>query len=128
MDVENHHQLAEAIRASRRDAIEKAAANQRWQAALVDETEVAFKIFTNLLASDGVRAALYSLLRRTDYRFIAIFRFQNGKATSVVYVDRESLGDFAGRRGAGHRDLLLFREGEQRTVRRSRRDVRLTHR
>lgn len=57
----------------------------------VDETAVALSVFDRLLASDGPRAALYSLLRRTDYRFISIFRFRDGKATSVVHVDREKL-------------------------------------
>ena len=57
----------------------------------IDPTAVAFSVFSKLLASDGLRAALYSLLRRTDYRFISIFRFKDGKATSAVHVDREDL-------------------------------------
>lgn len=57
----------------------------------VDRTAVAFNVFARLLATDGVRAALYSLLRLTDYRFISIFRFQAGKATSAVHVDRTDL-------------------------------------
>ena len=57
----------------------------------IDRTAVAFNVFSRLLASEGVRAALYSLLRLTDYRFISVFRFQDGKATSAVHVDRENL-------------------------------------
>lgn len=57
----------------------------------IDPTAVAFNVFARLLDSDGLRAALYSLLRRSDYRFVSIFRFKQGKATSVVHVDRENL-------------------------------------
>lgn len=57
----------------------------------VDQTAVAFRVFQRLLDAGDIREALYSLLRLTDYRFIAIFRFQDGRATSVVYVDREDL-------------------------------------
>jgi hypothetical protein len=57
----------------------------------VDQTVVAFNVFANLLASDGIRSALYSVLRKSDYRFISIFRFQDGRATSAVHVDREDL-------------------------------------
>ncbi len=41
--------------------------------------------------SDGIRSALYSVLRLSNYRFISIFRFNDGMATSVVHVDREDL-------------------------------------
>ncbi len=57
----------------------------------IDQTAVAFSVFSKLLAAEGVRAALYSLLRRTDYRYISIFRFKDGMATSAVHVDREDL-------------------------------------
>lgn len=57
----------------------------------VNDTAVAFSVFTRLMATDGLRMALYALLRRTDYRYIGIFRFQAGMATSVVHVDREDL-------------------------------------
>lgn len=58
----------------------------------IDQTAAAFNVFASLLTSDGVRAALYSVLRRSEYRFISVFRFKNGKATSSVHVDRENLG------------------------------------
>ncbi len=57
----------------------------------IDQGAVALNVFASLLDKEGVRAALYSLLRRSDYRFISIFRFQDGKATSVVHVDRQDL-------------------------------------
>lgn len=57
----------------------------------VDETAVAFNVFAKLLASDGIRSALYSVLRRSNYRYLSIFRFKDGKATSCVHVDREDL-------------------------------------
>lgn len=58
----------------------------------IDQTAAAFNVFASLLQTDGIRAALYSVLRRSDYRFIGIFRFKDGKATSAVHVDRENLG------------------------------------
>jgi len=59
----------------------------------IDKTAVAFSVFSRLLETDGLRAAMYSLLRLTDHRFISIFRFQDGMATSAVHVDREDLTD-----------------------------------
>lgn len=57
----------------------------------IDATAVAFNVFARLLATDGIRAALYSVLRRSEYRFIGVFRFKAGKAASCVHVDRENL-------------------------------------
>ena len=57
----------------------------------IDQTTVAFNVFSSLLGSDGIRAALYAVLRQSDYRFLSIFRFQDGKATSCVHVDRADL-------------------------------------
>ena len=37
--------------------------------------------FAVQLRSDGLREALATLLRKTDYRFIGIWRFQDGKNT-----------------------------------------------
>jgi GAF domain-containing protein len=59
----------------------------------IDQTAVAFNVFSRLLYSDGIRAALYAVLRNSSYRFLSIFRFQNGLATSCVHVDRENLAD-----------------------------------
>lgn len=59
----------------------------------VDDSLAAFNTFSTLLATEGIRAALYSVLRKSDYRFIGIFRFRNGKATSTVHVDRMDLND-----------------------------------
>ena len=57
----------------------------------IDQTVVAFNVFSRLLVSDGIRAALYAVLRQSHYRFLSIFRFQDGKATSCVHVDRADL-------------------------------------
>ena len=43
-----------------------------------------------ILQVDGLRAALAYLLKLTDYRFIGIFRFQDGMATAAVHYDREN--------------------------------------
>lgn len=52
-------------------------------------TDETFTEFSATLASAGVREALASLLMLTDYRFIGIFRFQNGRAAAAVHYDRE---------------------------------------
>lgn len=57
----------------------------------IDPGVVAFNVFAKLMETDGIRAALYSVLRKSDYRFIGIFRFKDGKATSAVHVDRQNL-------------------------------------
>lgn len=86
--------LTRAVEASRQqarvggDAGGRAAVDAFGQ---IDPTVVAFNVFANLLSTDGIRAALYSVLRRSNYRFISIFRFRDGLATSAVHVDREDL-------------------------------------
>lgn len=52
-------------------------------------TRIAFDSFARRLADEGVRPALAWLLGLSDYRFIGIFRFANGKAAAAVHVDRE---------------------------------------
>ena len=53
-------------------------------------TDTAFRVFANLLKTRGIREAMFYLVGLTDYRFIGIFRFQGGKATSAVHIDREN--------------------------------------
>jgi GAF domain-containing protein len=48
-----------------------------------------FDTFSKTLGASGLRPALAYLLGLTDYRFIAIFRFQDGKANAAVFYDRE---------------------------------------
>ncbi len=55
-----------------------------------DGTKARFSAFTSILRSSGLRAALADLLAPTDYRFIAIFRFQGDRANAAVYYDREN--------------------------------------
>lgn len=56
----------------------------------VPTTDEAFTRFSDTLDAAGLRAALAYLLALTDYRFIAIFRYQEGKANTVVFCDREN--------------------------------------
>ena len=51
-------------------------------------TEAAFRTFADILDVQGVRPALAYLGGLSDYRFVSIFRFKDGKATSAVHVDR----------------------------------------
>jgi GAF domain-containing protein len=87
-------ELKEAVDVARGQARSGMAAGVRpavSSAGQIDQTAVAFNVFSKLLISDGIRAALYSVLRHSSYRFISIFRFMDGKATSCVHVDREDL-------------------------------------
>lgn len=56
----------------------------------IHASQAAFETFSQTLASSGLRPALAYLLSLTDYRFIAIFRFEDGQANAAVYVDREN--------------------------------------
>ncbi len=55
--------------------------------ALDDDSAV--REFSRLLDTNGARAALAFLLSRSAYRFIAVFRFKDGRSTAVLFVDRE---------------------------------------
>ena len=48
-----------------------------------------FQRFSEILASAGLRSALADLVTSTDYRFIAIFRFEGDRANAAVFFDRE---------------------------------------
>ena len=56
----------------------------------VRSTVANFDTFSRTLQASGVRPALAYLLGLTDYRFISIFRFENGQANAAVYFDREN--------------------------------------
>lgn len=51
-------------------------------------TDAAFARFSELLDERGLRDALAYLVGLSDYRFIGIFRFENGMANAAVHVDR----------------------------------------
>ena len=53
------------------------------------EDSAAFADFVVAMKALGLREALGNLLKRTDYRFIGIWRFENGKANAAVHFDRE---------------------------------------
>lgn len=58
-------------------------------APLSPDAREAFADFVVTLRSDGLRQALAKLARRTDFRFIGIWRFKDGKANAAVHYDRE---------------------------------------
>lgn len=53
-------------------------------------TEAYFLRFSEILNATGARDALAYLVGLSDYRFIGIFRFQDGKANAAIHVDREN--------------------------------------
>lgn len=53
-------------------------------------TRASFKAFQEKLETEGVRQSLAFLLGLTDYRFIGIWRFSNGRASAAVHYDREN--------------------------------------
>jgi len=53
-------------------------------------TSAAFERFSHVLSEDGTRAALAFVLGLSEYRFIGIFRFQDGQANAAIHVDREN--------------------------------------
>jgi GAF domain-containing protein len=55
-------------------------------------TERHFDIFRATLADQGVRESLAYLVGLSDYRFIGIWRFQDGKADAAVHFDKENPG------------------------------------
>ena len=48
-----------------------------------------FQRFSSLLENAGLRPALADLLSASDYRFIAIFRFNADRANAALFYDRE---------------------------------------
>ena len=82
-------EFSAAIERSRRLVAESRALISRVQKG---STDLSFDTFQQLLTKVGIREALTYLLRLTDYRYIGIFRFQDGKANAAVHVDRHALG------------------------------------
>lgn len=54
------------------------------------DTDGALGAFTTTLRDRGLRNALATLLQRTDYRFIGLWRFEDGRARAAVHYDREN--------------------------------------
>jgi GAF domain-containing protein len=50
----------------------------------------AFERFTEILTNAGIRPALAFLLSLTDYRFIAIFVFDDDNVETIAFYDREN--------------------------------------
>ncbi len=53
-------------------------------------TTASFNAFREKLETEGVRESLALLLGLTDYRFIGIWRFNEGRANAAVHFDREN--------------------------------------
>jgi GAF domain-containing protein len=53
-------------------------------------TAESFATFRRVLLAQGARAALAYLVGLSDYRFIGIWRFQDGRANAAVHYDREN--------------------------------------
>ena len=56
---------------------------------LSEQAKAAFAKFVVIQRSDGLRGALAVLLQQTEFRFIGIWLFKDGKAKAVIHVDRE---------------------------------------
>ena len=54
------------------------------------DTQTAFANFSATLKGGGVRESLAYLVGLTDYRFIGIWRFKDGRANAAVHYDREN--------------------------------------
>ena len=52
-------------------------------------TEDAFDKFSAILQAEGLRESMAYLLRLTDYRFIGLWRFRDGRANAALHYDRE---------------------------------------
>lgn len=52
-------------------------------------TDAAFESFEDALKRGGARSALQALAEQSSYRFVSIFRSNDGMATSVVHIDRD---------------------------------------
>lgn len=53
-------------------------------------TPEAFRSFRQAFDARGLRSALGELLALSDYRYIGIWRFQNGRAAAAIHIDREN--------------------------------------
>ena len=56
---------------------------------IATSTPEAFEAFRQAFESQGLRAALAELLAHTEYRFLGLWRFQDGRAAAAIHVDRE---------------------------------------
>lgn len=53
------------------------------------ETSAAFDRFSQLLGEQGTRAALAFVLGLSTFRYLGIFRFEDGRANAAIHIDRE---------------------------------------
>lgn len=84
-------ELDEAIERARRQAGAAQAPAPAARLSTAQQVEVAQRLFTRTLEKDGLRSALYSLLRKTDYRYATLFRFDGNLNRAVIHLDRQNL-------------------------------------
>ncbi|MCS4510025.1 GAF domain-containing protein [Xylophilus ampelinus] len=53
-------------------------------------TADAFRSFRQAFDAQGLRAALVELVMLSDYRYIGVWRFHDGRAAAAVHVDRHN--------------------------------------
>jgi GAF domain-containing protein len=58
-------------------------------------TAESFQAFRHAFETAGLRAALAAVLALTDYRYIGVWRFKDGRAAAAVHFDRENPGEEA---------------------------------
>lgn len=57
---------------------------------LPEDRKATYERFSTILKEQGARPALAYLVSLTDFRFIGLWRFQNGRANAAVHFDREN--------------------------------------
>lgn len=55
-------------------------------------TSESYQNFRRAFEAEGLRPALSGLLALTDYRFIGLWRFENGRAAAAAHFDKEHPG------------------------------------
>jgi GAF domain-containing protein len=56
----------------------------------LDDDDSVLREFSRILDAAGAREALAFLGSRSTYRFIAVFRFKEGRSTAALFVDRDN--------------------------------------
>ena len=84
-------ELDEAIERSRQHTRSAQEAAGKVTLTNAQQLEVAKRLFSRTLEQQGLRDALYSLLRKTDYRYATLFRFDGTLNRAMVHLDRQNL-------------------------------------
>lgn len=84
-------ELDEAIERARQQTRSAQEAAGKVTLTTEQQLEVAKRLFSRTLDKEGLRDALYSLLRKTDYRYATLFRFDGSLNRAVIHLDRQNL-------------------------------------